>query len=99
FKFQMDSAGKLLDANGKEITANSKPTTDGFYLTCDNKIVLIKYNDLRDFDFSILNKNSQSNKPLAVTEFSLGTKEDSNSILATLTTNDEGTGQFVDASG
>lgn len=99
FKFQIDSAGKLLDANGKEITANSKPTTDGFYLTSDNKIVLIKYNELRDFDFSILKKNSQSNKPLADTEFSLATKEDSNTILATLKTNDEGTGQFLDASG
>lgn len=99
FKFQIDSAGKLLDANGKEITANSKPTTDGFYLTSDNKIVLIKYNELRDFDFSILKKNSQSNKPLADTEFSLATKEDSNTILATLKTNDEGTGQFLDTSG
>ena len=99
FKFQIDSAGKLLDANGKEIPANSKPTTDGFYLTSDNKIVLIKYNELRDFDFSILKKNSQSNKPLADTEFSLATKEDSNTILATLKTNDEGTGQFLDASG
>lgn len=99
FKFQIDSAGKLLDANGKEITANSKPTTDGFYLTSDNKIVLIKYNELRDFDFSILKKNSQSNKPLADTEFSLATKEDSNTLLATLKTNDEGTGQFLDASG
>ena len=99
FKFQIDSAGKLLDANGKEITANSKPMTDGFYLTSDNKIVLIKYNELRDFDFSILKKNSQSNKPLADTEFSLATKEDSNTILATLKTNDEGTGQFLDASG
>ncbi len=99
FKFQIDSAGKLLDANGKEITANSKPTTDGFYLTSDNKIVLIKYNELRDFDFSILKKNSQSNKPLADTEFNLATKEDSNTILATLKTNDEGTGQFLDASG
>lgn len=99
FKFQIDSAGKLLDANGKEITANLKPTTDGFYLTSDNKIVLIKYNELRDFDFSILKKNSQSNKPLADTEFSLATKEDSNTILATLKTNDEGTGQFLDASG
>lgn len=99
FKFQIDSAGKLLDANGKEITANSKPTTDGFYLTSDNKIVLIKYNELRDFDFSILKKNSQNNKPLADTEFSLATKEDSNTILATLKTNDEGTGQFLDASG
>lgn len=99
FKFQIDSAGKLLDENGKEITANSKPTTDGFYLTSDNKIVLIKYNELRDFDFSILKKNSQSNKPLADTEFSLATKEDSNTILATLKTNDEGTGQFLDASG
>lgn len=99
FKFQIDSAGKLLDANGKEITANSKPTTDGFYLTSDSKIVLIKYNELRDFDFSILKKNSQSNKPLADTEFSLATKEDSNTILATLKTNDEGTGQFLDASG
>lgn len=98
FKFQIDSAGKLLDANGKEITANSKPTTDGFYLTSDNKIVLIKYNELRDFDFSILKKNSQSNKPLADTEFSLATIEDSNTILATLKTNDEGTGQFLDAS-
>lgn len=98
FKFQIDSAGKLLDANGKEITANSKPTTDGFYLTSDNKIVFIKYNELRDFDFSILKKNSQSNKPLADTEFSLATKEDSNTILATLKTNDEGTGQFLDAS-
>ncbi|HFQ3902723.1 TPA: SpaA isopeptide-forming pilin-related protein [Enterococcus faecium] len=99
FKFQIDSAGKLLDANGKEITANSKPMTDGFYLTSDNKIVLIKYNELRDFDFSILKKNSQSNKPLADTEFSLATKEDSNTILATLKTNDEGTGQFLNASG
>ena len=99
FKFQIDSAGKLLDANGKEITANSKPTTDGFYLTSDNKIVLIKYNELRDFDFLILKKNSQSNKPLADTEFSLATKEDSNTLLATLKTNDEGTGQFLDASG
>lgn len=99
FKFQIDSAGKLLDANGKEITANSKPMTDGFYLTSDNKIVLIKYNELRDFDFSILKKNSQSNKPLADTEFSLATKEDSNTILAKLNTNDEGTGQFLDASG
>lgn len=99
FKFQIDSAGKLLDENGKEITGNSKPTTDGFYLTSDNKIVLIKYNELRDFDFSILKKNSQSNKPLADTEFSLATKEDSNTILATLKTNDEGTGQFLDASG
>ncbi|MCP8857024.1 SpaA isopeptide-forming pilin-related protein [Latilactobacillus fuchuensis] len=99
FKFQIDSAGKLLDANGKEITANSKPMTDGFYLTSDNKIVLIKYNELRDFDFSILKKNSQSNKPLADTEFSLATKEDSNTLLATLKTNDEGTGQFLDASG
>ena len=98
FKFQIDSAGKLLDANGKEITANSKPTTDGFYLTSDNKIVLIKYNELRDFDFSILKKNSQSNKPLADTEFSLATIEDSNTILATLNTNDEGTGKFLDAS-
>lgn len=99
FKFQIDSAGKLLDENGKEITGNSKPTTDGFYLTSDNKIVLIKYNELRDFDFSILKKNSQSNRPLADTEFSLATKEDSNTILATLKTNDEGTGQFLDASG
>lgn len=99
FKFQIDSTGKLLDANGKEITANSKPTTDGFYLTSDNKIVLIKYNELRDFDFSILKKNSQSNKPLADAVFSLAIKEDSNTILATLKTNDEGTGQFLDASG
>lgn len=99
FKFQIDSNGKLLDANGKEIIANSKPTTDGFYVTTDKKIVLVKYNELREFDFSILKKNSQSNKPLADTEFSLATKEDSNTILATLKTNDEGTGQFLDASG
>lgn len=99
FKFQIDSNGKLLDANGKEIIANSKPTTDGFYITTDKKIVLVKYNELREFDFSILKKNSQSNKPLADTEFSLATKEDSNTILATLKTNDEGTGQFLDASG
>lgn len=99
FKFQININGKLLDENGKEITANSKPTTDGFYVTSDKKIVLVKYNELRDFNFSIFKKNSQSNKPLADTEFSLATKEDYNTILATLKTNDEGTGQFVDASG
>jgi len=98
YKFQIDGEGKLLDATAKEITAQAKPTTDGFYLNSDNTIVFVKYNELNPFTFSITKVDEQTKKELSGAEFSLAQEDAPETILATLTTNAEGTGTFVDAS-
>ncbi|HAL53024.1 MAG TPA: hypothetical protein DCP78_12605 [Sphingobacterium sp.] len=98
YKFQIDGEGKLLDATAKEITAQAKPTTDGFYLNSDNTIVFVKYNELKTFTFSITKVDEQTKKELSGAEFSLAQEDAPETMLATLTTNAEGTGTFVDAS-
>ncbi|WP_207940241.1 hypothetical protein DOK78_002284 [Enterococcus sp. DIV2402] len=97
FKFQVDIEGNLKDEQGTIIQRDTLPSSDGWYLSNDNNkkvFVFAKYNQLRQFEFSILKKDAQTNQKLAGAVFEVR-KQGEDQLLAKLTTNSEGTGKFI----
>lgn len=102
YKFRVTIDGKVYNETDTEIVATNLPSVDGWYWKAtnnENVLIFAKYNQLRLFDVSILKEDYHTKEKLVDAQFGLAKKDEPDTIIATLETDENGQGIFKNADG